>query len=165
MQFGEQPVPLVGEEEGDLERKRLALRGASHKCSGSSSCVQHRALCVFGKGLCIQPGGRWSRTFQRVCTFPCCFTVAQKTKFKNRDRRRETGEKHLPGWAEGTLLTVSGPQWSTQGMARCETHHSGYRTETSILADKSKAFWGIPWLFSSWDSALSRKGGLDLISG
>ena len=43
-------------------------------------------------------------------------------------------------------------------MARCEAHHSGYRTETSILADKSKAFWGIPWLFSSWDSALSRKG-------
>lgn len=82
MQFGEQPVPLVGEEEGDLERKRLALRGASHKRSGSSSCVQHRALCVSGEGLRIQPGGRRSRTFQRVCTFPCCFTVARKTKFK-----------------------------------------------------------------------------------
>lgn len=39
--------------------------------------------------------------FQCVCTFPCCFTVAQKTKFKNRNRRRETRRERSAGVGRG----------------------------------------------------------------
>ena len=51
-------------------------------------------------------------------------------------------------------------------MAGCDAiTHSVYRMETSILADKSKAFWGIPWLFRGCDSALPLQGDLDSILG
>ena len=134
MEFGEQPVLLVGEEEGDLERKQLAFRGASHKCSGSSSCIQRRELRVFRKGLCLQPGGRWVRTSSVFVLFHAALQSLKRQNLKTEIEEGKQGEKDLPGWAEGALLAVSGPHWSIQGMAGCEA-------SPTVFTERRPASW------------------------
>lgn len=90
MEFGEQPVSLVGEEEDDSERKQLASGVLSSQVFGSSSCIQHREpaserACAYNQ---VEGGFVLSSVF--VLFHAAFHTDVKRQNLKNRDRRRET---------------------------------------------------------------------------
>lgn len=164
MQFGEQPVPLVGEEEGDLERKWLALRGASHKCSSSSSRVQHRALCVSGEG-CAYNQVEGGVVLSSMCVL--FHAALQSLKRQNLKTEIEEGKQERDICRGGQRAHSSLSLDHTGASRACDVRH------IIVVTERRPASWQtgarpsgeFPGCSAAGTLHFHCKGGLDSISG
>lgn len=157
-------MPLVGEEEGDLERKWLALRGASHKCSSSSSRVQHRALCVSGEG-CAYNQVEGGVVLSSMCVL--FHAALQSLKRQNLKTEIEEGKQERDICRGGQRAHSSLSLDHTGASRACDVRH------IIVVTERRPASWQtgarpsgeFPGCSAAGTLHFHCKGGLDSISG